>query len=72
MDKVSQNRRVEEYMREHGSITTYEAFTELRITRLASRISDLRRSGVGIEGEMKYGEDSEGRLMKWKEYRLVV
>lgn len=39
------------YMREHGSISDLQAFTELRIRRLAARIYDLRQLGWQIESE---------------------
>ena len=35
-------------MKNHGSITTMDAFRELGITRLSARISDLKSMGIGI------------------------
>lgn len=48
---MTQNERVAQYMREFGSITSYEAFRDLGISRLASRIHDLTESGLQIERE---------------------
>lgn len=39
----TQCNRVLEYIKQHGSITQYDAFFDLGIMRLASRISELRK-----------------------------
>lgn len=36
------------YLKAHGRITPMDAYYHLGITRLAARVSDLRRSGVPI------------------------
>lgn len=45
----TQKEQVRKYVREHGSITTMEAFFELGITRLAARISDLVKDGYDVK-----------------------
>lgn len=40
---------VYEFMDVNGSITSMDAFQYLNITRLAARISDLKKQGVEIE-----------------------
>ena len=57
----TQCERVVEYIEKNGSITTLEAFNELGIARLGSRIHDLRNAGYRIKGETitvknRYGE----------------
>lgn len=59
---MTQRERILKYIEDFGSISSMEAFTELGITRLASRIHELSRSGVPIKKEMasaknRYGED---------------
>ena len=49
---MTQCEKVLKHMREHGSISTIEAFTEYGITRLSARVWDLRNDGVEIESEM--------------------
>ena len=44
-EKITQTQAVLMYIEEKGSITTLEAFAELGILRLASRINDLKRMG---------------------------
>ena len=67
---LTQAQRVLAYLEEHGSITQFEAFTELGIMRLASRISDLRRIGVQIIGETEKGKNKFGETCHIKKYRL--
>lgn len=57
----TQCERVLKYIKDYGSITTLEAFTELGVARLGSRIHDLRSDGYKIKGEFinvqnRYGE----------------
>jgi DeoR/GlpR family transcriptional regulator of sugar metabolism len=49
--KTTQHDRIIDYVRKHGSITTLEAFTDLGITKLTTRISEMRRMGMDIRGE---------------------
>lgn len=56
-----QQKRILDYIREFGSITSYEAFRDLRICKATTRISELRRMGYAIESEViadtnRYGE----------------
>ena len=49
---MTQCETILKHMQEHGSISTYEAFIDHKITRLPARISDLRREGYGIDRTM--------------------
>jgi hypothetical protein len=58
---MTQAERIIEFMEEHGSITPMEAFNKLKITKLSTRISEMRASGMEIDGEKvtkknKYGK----------------
>ena len=50
--KTTQAERVLEYMMEFGSITQLEALRDLGVMRLASRISDLKKQGYPIKGDV--------------------
>lgn len=52
MSKATQAQRVLEYIERFGSITQLEALTDLGVMRLASRISDLKKQGYPIRGEI--------------------
>ena len=69
--KPTQNERIIDYMNRFGSITQYEASADLGIMRLASRISDLRRLGYAIEGEMVTVKNRFQEDCHVKRYRLA-
>lgn len=48
---MNQCEMIVQYVQEHGCITTLDAFLDLGITRLASRIHDLKEAGYCIEKE---------------------
>ncbi len=59
---MTQNQRIIDYINKFGSITTMEAFMDLGITRLASRIHDLTKEGYKIRrtpttAKNRFGED---------------
>ena len=59
---MNQQQRILDYMKAHGGITTLEAMKDLGVARLASRIWDIRRSGIEVDNERvtvknRYGED---------------
>lgn len=68
--KDSQNKRVYEYMKQNGTITSMDAIKKLKITRLAARISDLRHSGVPIHREIVYRMADDGTVYHFAEYSL--
>ena len=55
--KETQHDRVLKYMEDFGSITTLDAFRDLGITKLTTRISEMRKMGMVIIGtpEVVYG-----------------
>lgn len=72
MDKAKQTDRVLAYIREFGSITQYEAMTDLGVMRLASRISDLKRQGYVITGNMEPVKNRYGEKCYVKRYSEVA
>lgn len=62
--KLTQSERVLDYIKEFGSITQLDAIRDLGIMRLASRVSDLKKSGVYITSKYekvknRYGEETQ-------------
>ena len=51
--KKSHTKKILEYMKEHGSITSLEAFRTIGCTRLSGRIFDLKKRGYNIEKTME-------------------
>ena len=46
LNNLTQVERVMLYMQKHGSITQFEAMNDLGVMRLASRISDIKKTGT--------------------------
>ncbi len=65
---TNQIARVLEYIKKHGSITTMDAFMDLGITRLGSRIWDLRHLGHDIHDEYVKGKNRFGEPIYYKKY----
>lgn len=68
--KQTQCQRIIDYMTKFGSISTIEAFNDLGVARLASRIHDLKSQGYSIISETKTGRNRFGELTSFKVYRL--
>jgi hypothetical protein len=58
-------------MDEFGSISTLEAFRDLGVARLASRIHDLKGQGYNIKDEIKTSKNRYGENTYFKVYRLA-
>ena len=69
--KVTQCERIIDYMEQFGSISSFEAFTDLGIVRLASRIHDLKGQGYNITSEIKSSKNRFGETVSFKVYRLA-
>ena len=72
MGKATQAERILAYIEEFGSITQYEALKELGVMRLASRISDLKKQGVPIRGEVISVKNRFDEDCYIKRYSLAV
>lgn len=66
-----QCQRILDYMTEFGSISTLEAFKDLGVARLASRIHDLKGMGYKIDSEIKTSKNRYGENTHYKVYRLA-
>jgi hypothetical protein len=67
---MTQCEMILKYLEENGSITTYESFTELFITRLASRICDLKKMGYDFDKEWVTKKNRYGKTCNFKKYTL--
>lgn len=67
---MTQEQRVLNYIREHGSITSMQAFTDLKITRLSARIFNLRAQGHNIENVSHTYKNGQGTFTTYTEYVL--
>lgn len=69
--KTTQCERIIDYMNRFGSISTIEAFNDLGVARLASRIHDLKSMGYRIVDEIKTGRNRFGEKTSYKVYSLA-
>ena len=60
MEKQTHCDLILRHMKTYGSISHKEAEREYGCTRLAARISDLRRRGVDIQSQIVTGKDRHG------------
>ena len=74
MKKESQHQRIAEYIKRYGSITSYEAFRDLGITKLTTRISEMRKDkrykDVEILGEWEEGDNRFGEPDRYMRYTM--
>ena len=59
-----------DYMEEYGSITPMECFAALGITKLSTRIGEMRRRGIEIEQAMETSKNRHGEERRYMRYRL--
>ena len=71
LHKPTQCERIIQYLHDFGKITTFEAFTELGIARLASRIFDLKEQGYVFKKTRVETKNRWGEQTHYDEYRLV-
>lgn len=69
--KVTQCQRILDYMDQFGSISTLEAFKDLGVARLASRIHDLKSMGYNIVSETRSSKNRFDEDTHFKVYRLA-
>ena len=67
---MTQKELIIKYMEDFGSITTIEAFTDLGITKLTTRISELRRDGYVIASKRIDKKNRYGKKVKFNRYWL--
>ena len=57
----TQNMKVLAYMKEHGQITSLDAFRAIGCTRLSGRIFDLKKMGYDIESTLEVVPTRDGK-----------
>ncbi|MBR1445470.1 MAG: helix-turn-helix domain-containing protein [Alloprevotella sp.] len=67
---MTQRQRVLEYMQEHGSITSMEAFRKLGVTRLSAVIFDLKAQGHEFDTAKEKSKNRFGEKTSYARYIL--
>lgn len=66
--RKTQGERILDYLDEYGTITPIEAFRDLGITKLATRISELRKEGIKINKKYITVQNRFGQNINVMEY----
>lgn len=69
--KITQRDRVINYIREFGSISSWEAYKDLGITQLATRIKELKEQGYEFKTEWESSTNRFGEKTDYKRYYLA-
>lgn len=69
--KTNQRQRIINYIREFGSITSKEAYDDLGITQLATRIKELKEQGYEFKTECENSKNRYGERVDFKRYYLA-
>ena len=69
--KITQRDRVINYIREIGTISSWEAYKDLGITQLATRIKELKEQGYEFKTEWESSTNRFGEKTDYKRYYLA-
>lgn len=67
----TQKEKIIEHIEKYGSITSFEAYMDLGITQLATRISELKEKGYEFETEWITKKNKDGAVVSFKKYYLA-
>ena len=65
---MNQHERIIKYINDFGSISPMEAFSDLGITKLATRISEMRADGLEFGQRMEYSKNRYGEKTHYMRY----
>ena len=68
--KTNQHDRIRNYIKDWGSITPFEAFRDLGITKLSTRIGEMIRNGEPIAKTMVSDTNRYGEPVHYMRYSL--
>ena len=68
---MKQTEQILDYIERFGSITPMEAFADLGVTKLATRVSEMRRDGVPIGKKLEKNVNRLGKKVQYMRYWLV-
>lgn len=69
--KITQKDRIINYIREYGSITSWEAYQDLGIMQLGARIDQLQKEGYEFRTEWEHKKNRYNEDVSFKRYYLA-
>ena len=70
MPKLTQHEMILDYLDDNGTITPMEAFYQLGITKLATRISEMRKNGIEFDIRTVESKNRYGNAVRCAQYAL--
>lgn len=67
---MTQRDQIYDYIERFGSITPMDAFVDLGITKLATRVSEMRADGTEIVGTWETTKNRFGKTVRFMRYTL--
>ena len=68
--RISQKDRILQYIRQYGSISSWEAYKELGVTQLGARIDSLKKEGYEFRTEWESSINRFGDKTEYKRYYI--
>jgi len=68
--KENQHKLIWQQLLKDGSMTPMDAWEKLKITKLATRVSEMIKLGYPIEKTMEYKVNSEGKKKRYMRYTV--
>ena len=69
---MSHHEMILDYIDRFGSISPMEAFMDLGITKLATRISEMRKNGYEFSKKMESRKNRYGKTCHYMRYRKAA
>lgn len=67
---MTQAEAIRQYINDFGSITPMQAFTDLGITKLATRISEMKKRGESFKTDYIQAETRYGKKVVYARYSM--
>lgn len=68
---MNQRQMILQYIEDFGHITSYEAYIDLGITQLATRIKELKEEGYRFNYTWVTKENRYGKPVRFKKYTIA-
>lgn len=69
--KITQKQRIINYIKDFGSITSFQAYADLGITQLGARIDGLEKEGYVFKKEKDRGKNRYGEPVHFTRYSFI-
>ena len=70
--RITQRDRIGKYMSDFGSITPMQAFADLGITKLSTRVGEMIADGAKIEKTLVVSKNRYGETVRYMRYSWRV